>query len=549
MSNQLRIVPIGGCGEIGKNMTIFEMGTDAIIVDCGMMFPSNDMFGVDYIIPDFSYLRQRPDLKIHGILYTHGHEDHVGASAHLSEALPGVPVYATPLTAALIEVKLRERGILQETQMNVFKAGDIIKAGPFKVESFHVCHSIPDCVGFGINTPYGLIIHSGDYKFDNTPIDGKKPDYAKLAEFSKRGVFLLMGDSTNAESPGWTPSEQVVLGALDNIFRQATSGRIIVATFASHISRIQQVANLAARYGRKLAFAGHSMNENVKKATKIDLLDIPDNLVVELSKINSIRPKDLVIMATGSQGEPSAVLGRLARGTHPSLDVMEGDTIVLSAHTIPGNEELVNKTINRLYQRGADVIYDPIAPVHVSGHARQEEMRLLLSLTNPKFFVPVHGELRHLKAHRKLAIEGGVPEKNTFVVENGMVLEAGKYGIRVGERVPGGYVYVDGSGVGDIDKAVIRDREVLARDGFFIVVVNVDSRTGKLRGNPEIISRGFVYLKDADELIGAIRGTVIDALANSRNGNRRERLQENVSRTLFTETRRKPMVFTIINEQ
>jgi ribonuclease J len=548
---KLRIIPLGGCGEVGKNMTVIELGNDAIIVDTGVMFPANDMLGVDYIIPDFRYLLERKDLKIHGILYTHGHEDHTGAVAHVVDALRHIPLYATPLTAALLEVKLRDARLLNETTINVFKPGDDLQVGPFKVESYHVTHSIPDCVGFGITTPYGIVVHSGDYKFDNTPIDGKKTDYAKVADFSRRGVLLLMGDSTNSERPGWTQSEVVVNNAFDNIFRQAKA-RIIVATFASHISRIQQVANLAKRHGRKLAIAGHSMTENVKTARRIGILDIEDDMLVDLSRINGIPPHQLVIMATGSQGEPSAVLGRLATGQHRSLDVMEGDTIVVSAHTIPGNEETVSRTINKLFQRGAEVIYDPIAPVHVSGHACQEEMKLLMSLTNPKFFLPIHGELRQLKSHQRLALQMGIPQEKTFVLENGMVLEADKYGMRTTERVPGGYVFVDGSGVGDVGKAVIHDREILARDGFIMVVCNVDSESGKLIGDPEIISRGFIYLRDADQLIGNIKQTVNDVLVSmrqSRNGKRRERLQDSLSKMLYNETKRRPMVFSVINER
>lgn len=547
---KIRIIPLGGLGEVGKNMSVIEWGNDAIIIDTGVMFPANDMLGVDLIIPDFRYLVERKDLTIHGILYTHGHEDHTGAAPYVVDALRGVPLYATPLTAALLEVKLRDARLHEATTINVFKPGDSLKVGPFKVESFHMTHSIPDCVGFGITTPYGIIVHSGDYKFDNTPIDGKKPDYAKLGEFARRGVLLLMGDSTNAERPGWTASESVVNAAFDDIFREAKD-RIIIATFASHISRIQQVADLAARYHRKLAIAGHSMTENVKMARKMNILNIPDDMLVELGRINSIPPHQLVIMATGSQGEPSAVLGRLATGQHRSLDVMAGDTIVISAHTIPGNEETVSRTINKLIQRGANVIYDPIAPVHVSGHGSQEEMKLLISLLNPRFFLPIHGELRHLKAHANLAMQLGVPEKNIFVVENGHVLEVGKHGIRLGERVPGGYVFVDGSGVGDVGKTVMRDREVLARDGFMIVVVNVDSQTGEVISEPEIITRGFIYLRDADELIDHIKQTVNEVMLNtrqSRNGKRRERLQESLSRMLYNETKRRPMVFSVINE-
>jgi ribonuclease J len=549
MSNKLRIIPLGGLGEVGKNMTVFEMNGNAIIVDTGIMFPANDMFGVDYIIPDFRYLLERKDLKIHGVLYTHGHEDHTGAAEHVAAAFRGVPFYATPLTAALLEVKLKDGGLLADTPINVFRAGDTIQAGPFKVESFHVCHSIPDCVGFGINTPFGLVVHSGDYKFDMTPIDGKKPDYAKLAEFSRRGVLLLMADSTNAEQPGWTASESIVQTAFDSIFRQSTDGRIIVATFASHISRIQQVARFAERYNRRLAIAGHSMDKNVKMARKMGLLEVDDDRLVDLSRINSVPPHELVIMATGSQGEPSAVLSRLATGQHRFLDVMDGDTIVLSAHTIPGNEELVSRTINRLFQRGANVLYDPIVPVHVSGHAKQDEMRLLINLTNPQYFLPIHGELRQLKAHRRLGIECGIAPERIFTVENGTVLEADKYGVRTAERVPGGYVFVDGSGVGDVGKAVIRDREVLARDGFVLVVVNLDQRTGRLLGEPEIISRGFVYLREADHLVEQVKSTVNEVLAANRNGKVREKLQDSISRTLFNETKRRPMVYSVINER
>jgi ribonuclease J len=548
--SKLRIVPLGGLGEVGKNMTVFELGNEAIIVDTGIMFPANDMLGVDYIIPDFRYLTERKDLNIHAILYTHGHEDHTAAVAHVVKAFPGVPLWATPLTAALLEVKLQDARLLNETRINVFQPADTIQAGPFKVESFHVCHSIPDSVGFGINTPYGLIVHSGDYKFDNTPVDGKKPDYAKLAEFSKRGVLLLMADSTNSDQPGWTPSEMIVNDAFDDVFRSAR-GRIIVATFASHISRIQQVANFARQYKRKMAIAGHSMSENVKTASSMGLLDLPDDILIDSAQIKELPSHKIVIMATGSQGEPSAVLGRLATGRHRFLDVEEGDTIVVSAHTIPGNEESVSRIINRLFQRGADVIYDPIAPVHVSGHASQEEMKLLISLVNPQYFLPIHGELRHLKQHAKLAMQLGIPQKRIFVVENGVVIEVDKGGVRAGERVPGGYVFVDGSGVGDIGRAVMQEREILARDGFMLVSVDIDSRTGKLLREPEIISRGFVFLREAGPLFDQVKAAIADVVASangSRNGRLRSRLEDSISRVLYNETRRRPMVFTIINE-
>lgn len=547
---KLRIIPLGGLGEIGKNMTVFELDNEAIIVDTGIMFPSNDMFGVDYIIPDFKYLQERSGLKLRGILYTHGHEDHVGATQHVVEAFPGVPIWATPLTAGLIGVKLREAQLDKTTKVNVFQAGDTLNIGPFTVESYHVCHSIPDCVGFGIHTPYGIVVHSGDYKFDNTPVDGKKPDYAKLAEFSKRGVLLLMADSTNADQAGWTRSESVIDEAFDTVFRQA-KGRIMVATFASLISRFHQAARAAERYGRKIAVAGHSMAENIKMARDLGILNVPDDMFIDLNRIGHMQDSKVVIMMTGAQGEPSAVLARLATGRHRQLEIKPGDTVIVSSHTIPGNEESVNRTINRLFQKGADVIYDPIAAVHVSGHARQEEMRLLINLTNPKYFLPVHGELRHLRAHARLAMQSGIPQENIFVVENGYVIEADKNGVRVGERVPGGYVFVDGSGVGDIGKAVIRDREILARDGFLMVVVNVDGKSGEMVDEPEIISRGFVYVRDSAELIEMVKSTINDVLLSSpgTNGKQRERLQESISRVLYNETGRRPMVFSVINRQ
>jgi ribonuclease J len=555
MSKKIRVVPLGGLGEIGKNMTVIEMGNDAIIIDTGIMFPANDMFGVDYIIPDFQYLRQRSDLKIHGILYTHGHEDHIGAVAHVVEQFPDVPLYATPLTSGLLDVKLRDSSILthmvDRIKINTFTAGDTLQVGPFKVESFHMTHSIPDCVGFGIHTPYGLIVHTGDYKFDNNPTDGKKPDYAKLAEFSSRGVILLMGDSTNADRTGWTPSESVIDEAFDRVFSKA-KGRILIATFASLISRIRQVAVAAEKHGRKIAVAGYSMSRNVEMARELGILDIPDYLLVDLNKVDELSAQKTVIMVTGSQGEPSAVLARMSEGKHRFLEVEKGDTFVLSSHPIPGNEEMVSRNINRLLQRGANVIYHPLENVHVSGHGSREEMRLMMNLVKPKNLLPVHGELRHLHLHGELGSEFGIPQENIFVVENGQIIEIDKYGVRLAERVPGGYVFVDGTGVGDIGRIVMRDREILARDGFLLVSVNVDRKNGNLIGRPEIISRGFVYLRDSDELLNQVNNvveTTLSSMDQRSNGRRRDKLQENIGKMLYNETRRRPMVFTVLNEQ
>jgi ribonuclease J len=549
MPEKVRIVPVGGLGEVGKNMTVFEIGRDAIIVDTGIMFPANDMFGVDYIIPDYRYLTEREDLKIHGILYTHGHEDHIGAVTHVVESFPGLPLYATQLTAGLLEVKLRERNLMDKAHIHIFEAGDTLEVGPFTIESFHVCHSIPDCSGFAINTPYGLIVHTGDYKFDNTPVDGKKPDYARLATYGQRGVKLLMGDSTNAEVPGWTKSETVIDAAFDRVFRKAR-GRIIVATFASLISRVRQVVAAAAKYNRKIAFAGHSMKRNVDMAIELGILDVPKDMIVDLGKIDDLPPRKVAVMATGSQGEPSSVLSRMASGRH-RLEVQQDDTIIVSSHPIPGNEEMVARIINDLFRRGANVIYDPLEEVHVSGHGSQEDMRLMLNLVRPQNVLPVHGELRMLRAHEQLAIGSGLSEKNVFVVENGTAIEIDRSGVHVGERVPGGYVFVDGRGVGDVGRAVLRDREILSQDGFLIVFAEIDKKTQKMIHEPEIISRGFVYLREADELMDKVVNVVRSTVTGT-NGKKRAQLQDtvedNVAHMIYNETRRRPMVFAIVNE-
>ncbi|MEM6528884.1 MAG: ribonuclease J [Chloroflexota bacterium] len=549
MPEEIRIVPLGGLGEVGKNMTVFEMGRDAIIVDTGIMFPANDMLGVDYIIPDYQYLLERDDLKVHGVLYTHGHEDHIGAVKHIVEQFPGIHLYATKLAAGLIEVKLREINLIGQAQIHVFESGDTLEVGPWTVESFHVNHSIPGGVGFALNTPYGLIVHTGDYKFDNTPVDGRAPDYAKLASFGERGVKLLMGDSTNAEVPGWTPSEAIISEGFDRVFRDAP-GRIVVATFASLISRVQQVVDTCRKYNRYIAFAGHSMKRNVEMAMELGILKVPDNMIIDLGEIDNKPPKKVVVMATGSQGEPSAVLSRMAFGRH-RIEVQEGDTIILSAHPIPGNEEMVSRIINDLIRRRANVVYDPIEKVHVSGHGYQEDMKLLMNLVRPQCLMPVHGELRMLMAHKRLAMSNGIAAKDIYVVENGTVIEVNQRGVHVGERVPGGYVFVDGSGVGDVGRAVLRDREILSQDGFVTIVVNVDRKKHKVIGQPEIISRGFVYLREADDLMNKITDVVRGSVQSANGTSPRklqEKLEDSVSQMLYNETRRRPMVFSVINE-
>lgn len=544
MNSKLRIVPIGGLGEIGKNMTVIEYGDEILIIDSGIMFPENDMLGIDLIIPDYNYIMDKLD-KIQAVLVTHGHEDHVGALGHLMRIVDA-PIYATRLTTGLIEGKLREANLLSETQLVTFQAGDEINIGSFTVEPFHVAHSIPDGVGYGITTPLGLIVHTGDYKFDHTPVDGWPPDFAKLAEFSSRNVLCLLADSTNADRPGWTQSETVITEAFDKLFREA-QGRIIVATFASLISRIQQVANAAIKYNRKLAITGRSMLNNTRIARDLGYLDLPDELLIDINQATRLPAHQVAILATGSQGEPTAALGRLATGRHAKLNIEEGDTVVLSAHPIPGNEEMIYRIINRLFQRGADVYHEGVADVHVSGHASREEMKLLINLVKPKFFVPVHGELRHLKAHGKLAIEMGIPEENIAVVENGTVLELDEDSLTIGPRIPGGYIFVDGSGVGDVGPAVMRDRERLANSGFFVAIVSLDER-GQVIDRPEIISRGFVYLEEAGDILEGAEDVITRTIKAS--GRNRDKLYKKIegalSRYLYAETGRRPMVYVIV---
>ena len=541
----LRIIPLGGLGEVGKNMMVYEYNDSILVVDAGLMFPDNDMLGVDYIIPDFQYLIQNRD-RVVGIVITHGHEDHTGAIRHLLEEIHA-PIYATPLTRGLLEVKLSRGGILGQVSLNTVEADDTVQIGPFQIEFFHVCHSIPDAVGLGITTPAGLVIHSGDYKFDHTPVDNWPTDYAKLAEFSGRGVLALLADSTNADRPGWTPSERVIDPALDEVFRSA-GGRIIVASFASLISRMQQVATAAGNHNRKLAFVGMSMVENAKIARKLGYLDIPDDLVVPIDQALKMRPSDVVLMSTGTQGEPTSIMGRLSTGTNRLFDLLPNDTVVLSSHPIPGNEESVYRTINRLFRRGANVIYEKIAPVHVSGHASQEEMKLLLHLVKPKFFIPIHGELRHLRQHARLAMQLGIPEENTAVIENGNILEFHQETMKVVDRIPGGYVFVDGSGVGEVGPAVMREREILANDGFVVVNLTLDRTSCRLRDEPEIITRGFVYEPEAEDLLADTRRIVTETVNCTSNGRMRSDLEQSVKAYLYTKTKRRPMVFVTISQ-
>ncbi|HOZ37684.1 MAG TPA: ribonuclease J [Anaerolineaceae bacterium] len=539
----LRIIPLGGLGEVGKNMTIYEYNQQILIVDAGMMFPDNDMIGIDYIIPDFEYVKQRAN-QVKGIVITHGHEDHTGAIGHLLEYV-NAPVYATPLTNGLIKNKLNRRGMKVEPKLVDIQAGESVQIGPFKVDFFHVCHSIPDGVGVGIDTPAGLIVQTGDYKFDHTPIDGRPTDYSKLAEFARRGVLALLSDSTNAERPGWTASERVINDAFDKVFYQA-KGRIIVATFASLISRMQQVLETAKRHDRKVSFVGLSMTENARIAKELGYLNYDENLVISTDQALSMPDSKVVLLVTGSQGEPTSILGRLANGTNNRFGVKQGDTIVLSSHPIPGNEEPVYRAINRLMEQGAEVVYEAIMPVHVSGHASQEEIKLLLHLVKPRYLIPVHGELRMLKQHKRLALEVGMEEEQIALVENGRIIEFNHGELKLGERIPGGYVFVDGIGVGDVDRSTMRDRELLSQDGVVLLNLELDKNNGKFK-NLEIISRGFIAQDESQELFGELRKRVVKLTQFAANNLQKE-IQSVATSYINEETKRRPVIFVTISK-
>ena len=524
-------------------MTVYEYNQQLLIVDAGMMFPDNDMIGIDYIIPDFEYVKQRAD-QVRGIVITHGHEDHTGAIGHLLEYV-NAPVYATPLTNGLIKNKLNRRGMSVEPKLVDIQAGESVQIGPFKVDFFHVCHSIPDGIGLGIDTPAGLIVHTGDYKFDHTPIDGRPTDYGKLAEFARRGVLALLSDSTNAERPGWTASERVINDAFEKVFYQA-KGRIIVATFASLISRMQQVLETAKRHDRKVSFVGLSMTENARIAKELGYLSYDESQVVSTEQALSMPENKVVLLVTGSQGEPTSILGRLANGTNNRFGVKEGDTIVLSSHPIPGNEEPVYRAINRLMERGADVVYEAIMPVHVSGHASQEEIKLLLHLVKPRYLIPIHGEMRMLRQHKRLALEVGMEEEQIALVQNGRIIEFTHGEMTLGERIPGGYVFVDGIGVGDVDVSTMRDRELLSQDGVVLLNLELDKNNGKFK-ELEIISRGFIAQDESQELFAELRKRVVK-LSQFPANNLQKEIQSVATSYINEETKRRPVIFVTISK-
>lgn len=529
-------------------MTLIEYGRNILVIDAGIMFPESDDLGVDYILPDWNYLRDKKDL-VRAILVTHGHLDHIGALPYLLQEIDA-PVYATPLTEGLIKVRLKREGMLERTKLHTYAAGDVLRIGPFTVEPFHVCHSIPDSVGLGITTPAGLIVHSGDFKFDPTPVDGWPTDEAKLAEFGRRGVLALLADSTNADQPGSTPSEAVLDDAFDQVMSQAP-GRLIIATFGSLISRVQQVINAAQRNNRKIAIAGLSMVENTEMARELGYLHIPEGVLIGLNKIDRLPPRQVVIMATGSQGEPMAVLNRLATDTHRSLHIQDGDTVLLSSHIIPGNEETTYGVINRLFQRGADVYYGNQVQAHVSGHAGQEELQRLHELVRPRFLVPVHGELRHLVAHAKLAHETGIAKKDIAVVENGYPLTFDQDRMQIGQRIPGGPVFVDGSRIGEVGPMVISQRDGLAQSGFVTAVAPYDRHAGKTVGEPRIITQGFVYPPEAEGLLKKA-GDLVRATASSKRGAAASHMEKKVEKALsnffYKQTKRRPVVTVALLE-
>ena len=538
----LRIIPLGGLGEVGKNMTVYEYGGKMLLVDAGIMFPENDMIGIDYILPDAQYVLDNKD-KLLGIVITHGHEDHIGALPHLLDQLD-TTVYGTALTLALVENKLNRRRFNKTVRLQTIKAGESLQIGPFKLDFFHVCHSIPDGVGIGIDTPAGLVIHTGDFKFDHSPVDGWPTDYSKIAELSSRGVLALLSDSTNAEAKGWTPTERVMDPAFEKIFREA-EGRVIVATFASLVSRVQQIIDAAVPAGRKITFAGTSMVDVMGIAKELGYLHYDERDIVPLDAALSMPDAQVVLVVTGSQGEPLSILGRLANGTNRRFNVKGGDTIVLSSQPIPGNELLVYRAIDKLLARGAKVIYNAIAPIHVSGHGSQEELKLMLHLVKPRYLIPVHGERHMLQQHANIAVDMGMDPRQVAVVENGRVIEFTHGEMKLGERIPGGYVFVDGSGVGDVDNSTMREREQLSNDGVVMVNLHLDEKDRYKQ--TQIVSRGFINDNEAEEIWMELKERLANVV-----GSRPEDLQRatfNSTRNLiYEETGRQPVIFVAVSK-
>ena len=547
----LRIIPLGGVGEIGKNMYVFEYGDEIVVIDCGLMFPDEEMFGIDLVVPDIAYLKERK-ANVKAFLITHAHEDHVGGLPYILPEFPGVPIYASTLARGLLGNKIKEHK-LHNNPLLAMEPGDEIQVGSFTVIPFRVSHSIPDAMGIALRTPVGTVVHTGDFKFDHTPVDGKLSDFHVLARLGEEGVVCLLSDSTRAENPGYTPSERTVGEAFREIM-EPLDGRVIVATFASNIARIQQVLDAAKSFNRQVAVIGRSMEQNVRIATDLGYLQYPASQIVPKDKINEIAANRLVIATTGAQGEPMSGLARMANRDHRFVEIQPGDTVIVSASPIPGNEEYVSRTIDNLFKAGANVYYHAIRRAHVSGHASQEELKLMLGLTKPKNFIPIHGEFRMQVQHGRLAIETGVAPDNVFIIENGMPIEIAADGTaRRGQPVPAGYVFVDGLSVGEVGDVVLRDRRALANDGMFMIVVTVDKQTGNVIGRPEIITRGFVHLNEQDPIIAGAADRVVQAIENpgdhiSEVALLKSQIKDGVSRYLYEQTKRRPMVFPVVVE-
>jgi ribonuclease J len=550
MAVKLKIISLGGLNEVGKNLTVYEYGADILIVDCGLGFPDDDMYGVNIVIPDITYL-VRNQSRIRGIVLTHGHEDHIGAIPYVLRDI-SAPIYATPLTAGLIELKLSEHKLASKTTLEVVKPGATLKLGCFRVELIHINHSIPDAVSLAIKTPVGMIIHTGDFKVDTTPISGGMIDLARFGELGNNGVLALLSDSTNVEKQGYSTSERKVGERFDDLFRGCMQ-RILVTTFASNVHRIQQVINYAVKYGRRVAVTGRSMENIMKVATGLGCMDVPDKALIELAHVKNLPPEKVVIITTGSQGEEMSALHRIAFSDHRMVEIKPGDRIIISASAVPGNEKTISRVIDELFRRGAEVIYDKYSDLHVSGHAYQEELKMMIALTKPKFFVPVHGEHRHLSTHAKIARQMGIDPANIFISDIGVIIELSPDSIARGGTVPSGRVLVDGS-AGEVGSVVLRDRKHLAQDGMLIVILNISSEDGSLISGPDLVTRGFIYVKESEELMRDLKDVVYNTLSgySSRKTTDIAALKNSIkmglSSYLYKKTRRNPMILPVVSE-
>ncbi|MBS6283154.1 MAG: ribonuclease J [Oscillospiraceae bacterium] len=551
MAEKLKIISLGGLNEIGKNMTVYEYGGDMIVVDVGMGFPDDDMYGIDVVIPDFTYLIKNKE-KIRGIFLTHGHEDHIGSIPYLLRSI-NAPIYATRMTAGLVKLKLEEHRLLDKTKLITCEAGEVVKAGRFSVEFIHVNHSIADAVAFAIKTPVGMCVHTGDFKIDSTPIQGGMIDLARLGELGKAGVLALLCDSTNVERPGYTKSERCVGASFDALFRGCDQ-RIIVTTFASNVDRIQQIVSVAAKYGRKVAVTGRSMENAMKVSTELGYMNVPEGTLVDVNHIKSLPKDKICIVTTGSQGETMSALTRMAFSTHRQVDIQAGDRIIISASAIPGNENAIGNVINELYRKGAEVVNERTGQLHVSGHACQDELKIIHALVKPKFFIPLHGEQRHLKIHAKLAQEMGMHPNHILISDIGKVMEFTPNSAKINGTVPAGRVFVDGYGVGDVGSVVLRDRKHLAEDGMIVVVTSMSGEDGSVVSGPDIITRGFVYVKESEELMEELRRVAVEALERCHRSNTTDwatikgEIKNDLSGFLYKKTKRNPMILPVIME-